>query len=114
MKTPKDPNAPKKPTTAYIRYFQDRKPYYMLQNPNMPITEITKLIGREWKELPKEKQQYFLDKAIQDKERYRLENNKYLIKKKNDVAEVRIIKYVYIPSINYIKKIIHLIYIMYM
>lgn len=99
LKSPKDPNAPKKPTTAYIRYFQDRKPYYMLQNPNMPITEITKLIGREWKELPKEKQQYFLDKAIQDKERYRQENNKYLIKKKNEVKEVRINQKLYNCSI---------------
>lgn len=26
---------------------------------DMPITDITKLIGREWKELPKEKQQVF-------------------------------------------------------
>jgi len=43
----KDPNAPKKPSTAYILYFQERKPKYVEKYPNMVITEITKLIGKE-------------------------------------------------------------------
>lgn len=30
----------------------------------MPITDITKLIGREWKELPKEKQQVNCDFSL--------------------------------------------------
>lgn len=33
----RDPNAPKKPNTAYILYFQERKPYYVSTNPSKSI-----------------------------------------------------------------------------
>lgn len=42
------------------------------------------MIGKEWKELPAEKQKIFLDRANAAKERYNKENNIYLAKKKKD------------------------------
>lgn len=51
----KDPDMPKKPTTAYILYFKSRKEKYLSEYPNSGITDITKLIAKEWGELPREK-----------------------------------------------------------
>jgi len=51
-----DPDMPKKPTTAYILYFKSRKEKYLSEYPNSGITDITKLIAKEWGELPREKQ----------------------------------------------------------
>ena len=45
---------PKKPSTAYILYFKDRKDRFIKQHPNMVITEITKLVAKEWSELSKD------------------------------------------------------------
>lgn len=47
---------PKKPSTAYILYFKNRKQKFLEQYPAAGITTITKLIAKEWGELTKEKQ----------------------------------------------------------
>ncbi|KAL4455744.1 hypothetical protein ABPG74_003154 [Tetrahymena malaccensis] len=59
----KDPDMPKKPSTAYILYFKNRKEKFLQQYPNFGITEITKLIAKEWSELSREKQIPFLRDA---------------------------------------------------
>lgn len=53
-KAEKDPNAPKKPLTAFMLYTNKRRPEVMKQNPGLKITEISTIIGKEWKELTKE------------------------------------------------------------
>ena len=52
----KDPEMPKKPPTAYILYFKNRKEYFIEKYPQQGITTITKLIAKEWGELTKDKQ----------------------------------------------------------
>ncbi len=53
-KAEKDPNAPKKPLTAFMLYTNKRRPEVMKQNVGMKITEISTIIGKEWKELTME------------------------------------------------------------
>lgn len=50
----KDPDMPKKPTTAYILYFKERKEKFLAEYPTYGITDITKLIAKEWGELTKD------------------------------------------------------------
>ena len=48
-KDAKRPELPKKPLTAYIIYFQDKKPQFVERYPTLNLSELTKLIAKEWK-----------------------------------------------------------------
>lgn len=73
----KDPNAPKKAVSSYICYCNEQRPSVRQKNPDMPITEVAKLLGTMWKALsPKQKEKY--EKlANQDKSRYENEMKSY-------------------------------------
>lgn len=62
----RDPERPKAPATAYIRYATE----YRAKTPSLKITEASKFAAESWKELkPEEKQRY--DAAYKaDKEKY--------------------------------------------
>lgn len=48
QKAEKDPNAPKKPLTAFMLYTNKRRPEIMAKTPGTKITEISAAIGKEW------------------------------------------------------------------
>ncbi|CAD8135994.1 unnamed protein product [Paramecium pentaurelia] len=77
QKRQKDPLAPKMPKSAFIFYFQDKREKFQQQYPNLQFQEITKLIANEWKDLPKEIQQSYHDKAFNDRSRYSQESQLY-------------------------------------
>lgn len=54
VKAEKDPNAPKKPLTAFMLYTNIRRPDIMKKNVGLKITEVSSLIGNEWKKLTEE------------------------------------------------------------
>jgi len=72
----RDPNAPKRPLTAYMIYAQEIRPLIRQNNPNMGITELTAIIAANYSKLSVEQKQTYTDKAIQLK-------NEYLETKKN-------------------------------
>ena len=46
---PKDPEAPKKPTSAYLHFCKVRRQQLKKDNPEVPNKEITSMLGSEWK-----------------------------------------------------------------
>merc|ERR1711953_1041725 len=44
----KDPNAPKKPLSAYFLFSQEERLKVKNENPEMSITEVAKELGRRW------------------------------------------------------------------
>ena len=46
-----DPNLPKKPLTAYLMYFQEKKPQFAEKYPDLTLSALTKLIAKDWNEL---------------------------------------------------------------
>ncbi|XP_054265055.1 high mobility group protein 20A-like [Macrosteles quadrilineatus] len=76
-RTVRDQTAPKMPLTGYVRFLNDRRETVRNENPNMPFSEITKILAGEWSNLPAEEKQQYLDAADQDKERYNEEMNAY-------------------------------------
>lgn len=56
-KADKDPNAPKKPLTAFMLFTNKRRPEIMVKTPGLKITEISTVIGKEWKELTNEEKE---------------------------------------------------------
>jgi len=86
-KRKKDPNAPKKPTTAYAFYLKDRKNEFQAQNPGMKYPEITKLISAAWKALDNDAKKPYTEKYGDDRKRYQKQLENYEKKKSSESEE---------------------------
>jgi hypothetical protein len=59
QKPMKDPNAPKKPLSAYFLFSQEERLKVKEENPDFSITEVAKELGKRWANLdPNLKQNY--------------------------------------------------------
>ena len=50
-KKEKDPNAIKRPTSAYFLFMNDRRGTIKKENPTASMTDMTKIMTEEWKNL---------------------------------------------------------------
>jgi hypothetical protein len=66
----KDENAPKRAKTAYMFYCDSARPAAREANPEMKMTEISKVLGAGWQALSEKKRKPFESLAAKDKERY--------------------------------------------
>jgi hypothetical protein len=75
----KDPNAPKKPVTAFIFFNKHKIDDYKKKNPDKKINValISKQSGQEWKNLKDDEKDKFLKMSIKDKKRYEKEISLY-------------------------------------
>ena len=80
-KKKKDPNAPKRATTAFMFYSTKMRPIIKEDKPDIKFTEMGKLIGEKWRELSDDDKKEFEDLAEKDKQRYADEMAKYNDKK---------------------------------
>jgi hypothetical protein len=55
----KDPNAPKKPLTGYIRFSQEKRAKVKEENPELKGTEVMKKLGEMWKALSDKKKEKY-------------------------------------------------------
>ncbi|KAK9897519.1 hypothetical protein P389DRAFT_195127 [Cystobasidium minutum MCA 4210] len=59
----KDPDAPKRPPSAYIIFQNEIREKVKESNPGVPYSEILQQVSEQWKALGEEKQRVFKDKA---------------------------------------------------
>lgn len=79
----KDPNAPKKPLSAYMFFCKDhREEAKGKLEKGASVTDIAKKLGKMWKKTDSEEKKKYEKKYEKDKERYEKEMKKY--KKKGD------------------------------
>ena len=69
-KAPKDPHAPKRPPSAYFIFSNNRRKQLIQEQPKSRITELSKVISKEWKEMEQEKKDDFDVQAKQRKAEY--------------------------------------------
>lgn len=67
----KDPNAPKKPLSAYILFSMDEVKRVRIEDPQLTLPQVTKLVGERWRHL-KDKSHYETQAAA-DRQRYTTE-----------------------------------------
>ena len=80
---PVDPNAPKPPLTGYQHYFKLRQSELRSQDASLKFGDIVKIVGNEWsKNIDKETKDKFINRGLQDKERYKSDLKTY--KQMND------------------------------
>ena len=77
-KKAKDPNAPKRPSNAYIHYCKKVRSDVKAANPNLKPTEINQKMGEQWKNLSDEEKAPFEKLVEKDKLRYQQEMANYV------------------------------------
>ena len=81
-KNVKDPNAPKRPSTAWIYFYSDQVKSTKEKYPEKSTKEICSLLGKKWSKMtPKQKSKYEL-KAKQSREDYNRKKEEYNNSKK--------------------------------
>ncbi|XP_078260543.1 uncharacterized protein LOC144596206 isoform X2 [Rhinoraja longicauda] len=69
-KPPKDFAPPRAPTTGYVLFLNEQRSKLKIEHPELPFTEITKLLGTQWSQLSQEGKHKYIDEAEKDKRRY--------------------------------------------
>merc|ERR1711920_1121071 len=80
-KAKKDPDAPKRPMSAYMYFAMEKRGSVVKKNPEAPLTEVTKILGEMWTVAKGKKgkngTKKFDDMAAKDKVRYEEEKAEY-------------------------------------
>merc|ERR1711982_255690 len=64
----KDPNAPKRPMSAYFLFMNATRPTVRKENPDASIGDVAKILGKMWREIePEDKAKYDKDAAAAKK-----------------------------------------------
>uniref|UniRef100_A0A915J7T0 HMG box domain-containing protein n=1 Tax=Romanomermis culicivorax TaxID=13658 RepID=A0A915J7T0_ROMCU len=64
---------PQPPLTAYTLFCKSRRSIIKLENSDAPLSEIMKILGKEWSTLSKPNKQTFIDMANEELSRYKRE-----------------------------------------
>uniref|UniRef100_A0A0R3S0X8 FACT complex subunit SSRP1 n=1 Tax=Elaeophora elaphi TaxID=1147741 RepID=A0A0R3S0X8_9BILA len=75
-KKKKDPNAPKKPQSAYFIWFGEN--YSSFKKEGVSVTEAAQRAGKMWKEIDDDIKKKYEERAKDDKERYAREMKEYV------------------------------------
>lgn len=70
VKAPKDPNAPKRPLSAYMMFANELRPKLMEENPGVHFTKLSSKISEQWKNIDESKRSALVSKANALKEQY--------------------------------------------
>ena len=76
-KAKKDPNAPKRAMSSFLFYSNEVRGHVSSQNPSMKFTDVSKEIGRRWKEMDSSEKLKYETLAADDKERYKREKSDF-------------------------------------
>ena len=77
----KDPNAPKRPLSAFFLFCHDERPSVKQVYPSYSVGEVAKELGERWGKVPPEVKQKYEQRVGQDKQRYEIEIANYKNKK---------------------------------
>ncbi|XP_032961256.1 high mobility group protein 20A isoform X3 [Rhinolophus ferrumequinum] len=69
-KPPRDLSVPRAPTTGYVIFLNEQRSQLRAKHPELPFTEITKMLAAQWAQLSQEKKQRYIYEADEDKQRY--------------------------------------------
>ncbi|XP_045627406.1 SWI/SNF-related matrix-associated actin-dependent regulator of chromatin subfamily E member 1-like isoform X1 [Ursus americanus] len=76
-KPPRDISVPRAPVTGYVIFLNEQRSQLRARHPDLPFTEITKILAAQWAQLSQEKKQRYVYEADEDKQRYLRELQAY-------------------------------------
>lgn len=72
---------PKKPLSAFFYFAKERRTGLKMEQPDLKVTEVAKVIGVEWHKLTDKEREHYVKLALDDRSRY--ENEKIEMLKKS-------------------------------
>ncbi|XP_059236568.1 uncharacterized protein LOC132004294 isoform X1 [Mustela nigripes] len=69
-KPARDISVPRAPVTGYVIFLNEQRSQLRAKHPDLPFTEITKMLAAQWAQLSQEKKQRYVYEADEDKQRY--------------------------------------------
>eukprot|EP01047_Picozoa_sp_COSAG01_P034563 COSAG01_NODE_2602_length_7394_cov_2.281563_11_plen_147_part_00 len=78
MPTKHDPNAPKRPLSAFMCFSTERRKQLQKQHASWTFGEFGKAIGAEWREMPEATRAGYVAASELDQQRYRQEMQGYV------------------------------------
>jgi uncharacterized short protein YbdD (DUF466 family) len=82
----KDPNAPKRPLSAFFLFCHDERPGVKAIHPTYSVGDVAKELGERWNKVTPDVKAKYEAKASVDKGRYDKEMNVYKAKKAKELA----------------------------
>ena len=76
-KASKDPNAPKRPLSAFFLFSQDERPDIKKKSPTLSVGDISKEIGARWKKVSDDVKKRYEQKANVEKQKYEVRLAEY-------------------------------------
>jgi len=76
---PKDPNAPKRASGAYVFFTNEMRPIVMTQFPGIKFVDMGRILGERWRALTAEEKVRFETMSAEDKMRYQVELQQYTV-----------------------------------
>lgn len=70
VRTPKDPNSPKRPVPAYFAFSNERRQEVRDNNPEATSTELSRILSDMWKHAPGEIRKRYLDREFIERRAY--------------------------------------------
>ncbi|CAB9530513.1 Nuclear autoantigen Sp-100 (Fragment) [Seminavis robusta] len=67
----KDPNAPKRPMSAFLSYSNSKRAAVKAQNPEIGNAEVSRILAKMWKEAPEEERKIHIDKEFELRQQYK-------------------------------------------
>lgn len=86
-KRKKDPNAPKRPLSAFIIFCRDKRPLLKEQKPNASVGDIAKELGKAWRIMTDDQKEPYDKQAKEDRVRYEGEKEAYVAPDENDMED---------------------------
>ena len=84
-----DADKPKKPLTPFFIFFMKRRDEIKTEYPNFNATDITELLGKEWRNLSDKEKNYYQEEFTKKYEHYKKDLKDYYESKGIDPATVK-------------------------
>ncbi|KAM7149262.1 high mobility group protein B1-like isoform 1-T1 [Molossus nigricans] len=88
----KDPNAPKRPPSAFFLFCSEYRPKIKGEHPGLSIGDVAKKLGEMWNNTAADDKQPYEEKAAKLKEKYEKDIAAYRARGKPDVAKKGVVK----------------------
>mmetsp|Transcript_18450 Transcript_18450/g.26024 ORF Transcript_18450/g.26024 Transcript_18450/m.26024 type:complete len:576 (-) Transcript_18450:108-1835(-) len=73
----KDPNAPKRPMSAFIAYSVKKRSLVREEHPEASSAEIARILSNMWKAAPEDERQHYIDEEYRLRQEYKAEMKKW-------------------------------------
>ncbi|KAG8719726.1 hypothetical protein FRC08_002152 [Ceratobasidium sp. 394] len=80
---------PRRPMNAFMIFARKRRPMVSSEQPTMRTGEISKILSKEWSEMPKEDKQFYLDQAKKLKDTFNMRWPDYVYRRRPNNSRKR-------------------------